>query len=130
MKHTYLDKAGATYRPDKITPKHLRTRFRHWNQRRKYGFDDRETWDMDKTFYNWLYEHLMMFNDVTIADLEKSNQYKYRESSYTTAQLVDILLTYLRTAITKDYDLCTPAEREQIDDIPKIWAIIIREMWW
>ncbi|MBO5969836.1 MAG: hypothetical protein J6S14_15190 [Clostridia bacterium] len=130
MKRKYLDKAGATYRPDKIRPKHLRTRIRHWIQRRTYGFDDRETWDMDKTFYLWLYEHLMMFNDVTITDLEKSKLYTYREEEYTVAALIDILLASLQIAITKDYDLCTPAEREHIDDIPKIWAIIIREMWW
>lgn len=130
MKHTYLDKAGAIYRPDQTRPKHFRTRLRHWKQRRLYGFDDRETWDLDKTFYNWLYERLMMFRDAAKADMEKIRLYTYKENEYTTAQLMDFLLICLRVAITKDYDLCSPEEREQIDEIPKVWAIIIREMWW
>lgn len=34
------------------------------DQRREYGFDERETWSLDATFIYWLYERLRMFDEV------------------------------------------------------------------
>lgn len=41
-------------------------------QRKKYGFDERETWSMDFTLITWLYSHLKMFLEIggKIVDLE------------------------------------------------------------
>lgn len=39
-------------------------------QREKYGFDDRETWNLDYTMASWIYSHLRMLLDVSIVDLE------------------------------------------------------------
>ncbi|XZH79360.1 hypothetical protein ACSW8S_15955 (plasmid) [Clostridium perfringens] len=32
-------------------------------QRKEYGFDERETWDLDCTFIYWLYERLLMYKE-------------------------------------------------------------------
>lgn len=41
-------------------------------QRKKYGFDERETWGMDYTMITWLYSHFKMFLEIggKIVDLE------------------------------------------------------------
>ena len=32
-------------------------------QREEYGFDERELWNLDMTFVQWLYSHLMMYKE-------------------------------------------------------------------
>lgn len=44
-------------------------------ERKKYGFDSREVWNLDKTFIEWLYSHLRMYKDTTIIDLDKDILY-------------------------------------------------------
>lgn len=131
MKRKYIDNISPEpYRTDTVRCKHLRTRLKYWWQRRVYGFDERETRDLDKTFYTWLYEHLMMYRDVTYVGLSQSRPHEWKGGTYTTEDLLNILIEYLTVAMTKDYEFCTEKEREQIDDIPVIWGIIIKEMWW
>ena len=35
----------------------------------EYGFDERETWNLDFTFFCWLYERLRKYKEVSFADL-------------------------------------------------------------
>lgn len=66
MKHKYLEELG--FDPLYETKKDKRNK--KWaKERKKYGFDSRETWNMDITFLAWLYEHLRMYQDVSIVDL-------------------------------------------------------------
>ena len=37
-------------------------------ERKKYGFDSRETWNLDSTMAELLYERLKMFNEVNLID--------------------------------------------------------------
>ena len=39
------------------------------NERLEYGFDERETWNLDFTFFCWLYERLRKYREVSPADL-------------------------------------------------------------
>ena len=40
-------------------------RWKRWKkQRKKYGFDDRETWCLEYTFYQWLYTRLTMYKKI------------------------------------------------------------------
>ena len=62
MKHYYLDKINY----DNFDY-HLKDdkREKEWRkQRRKYGFDERETWNLNWRFYAWLYERLKMYKKV------------------------------------------------------------------
>ena len=66
-KRTYLDQIGVfrDERPDGWTSGlKLRRRFRWWRERRKYGFDERETWALDKTIFMFLYERLKRYDEV------------------------------------------------------------------
>ena len=37
----------------------------------EYGFDERETWNLDFTFFCWLYERLRKYKEVSFADLTR-----------------------------------------------------------
>ena len=38
-------------------------------EREQYGFDERETWNFDFTFFCWLYERLKKYKEVSPVDL-------------------------------------------------------------
>ena len=38
-------------------------------EREECGFDERETWNLDFTFFCWLYERLMKYKEVSPVDL-------------------------------------------------------------
>ena len=42
-------------------------------EREQYGFDERETWNLDFTFFCWLYERLRKYKEVSFADLTHKN---------------------------------------------------------
>ena len=39
------------------------------SERLEYGFDEREMWNLDFTFFCWLYERLRKYREVSPADL-------------------------------------------------------------
>ena len=39
------------------------------SERLEYGFDERETWNLDFTFFCWLYETLMKYKEISPVDL-------------------------------------------------------------
>ena len=38
-------------------------------EREQYGFDERETWNLDFTFFCWLYERLKRYKEISPVDL-------------------------------------------------------------
>ena len=70
MAHKYLENIlpkGKTpydfYYDDEI-------RNQKWKkEREQYGFDEREMWLLDFTFFCWLYEHLRKYREVSPVDL-------------------------------------------------------------
>lgn len=102
-----------------------------WQEQREiYGFDERETWSLDNTFYCWLYERLMMFLEFA-EDAINLEFYKFEINGEILTQ---------RQCINKMIDGCKavfeskgyPNEEQQkkIDDITKIWHEVIPTMWW
>lgn len=68
-RRAYLDRIGIfrDERPEGwVSGLELRRRFRWWRERRKYGFDERETWALDKTIFMFLYERLKRYDEVDI----------------------------------------------------------------
>ena len=39
------------------------------SERQEFGFDERETWNLDFTFFCWLYERLKKYKEVSPVDL-------------------------------------------------------------
>lgn len=90
-KHYYLDKAKIKSYPDKnfdgsFNFKDMRRACKQRRRARKYGFDPRDCYDLDTTFYLWLYEHLCCLLDDTTTDLTyvkfNRNNKEYTEGEY------------------------------------------------
>lgn len=71
MAHKYLNKIGIeSDNPCVFNTENTKNIKRYKKERKKYGFDTRETWSMDFTSATWLYEHLKVFKKANICDLE------------------------------------------------------------
>lgn len=126
MKRKYLDELGVKNRPDNYGPKDHRKN--QWAiERSILGFDERETWDMKHSFYCWLYERLMMYKDINFIDF-KHHQFLYDGEILTHGECIDRMIEGLKIALLKDD--YTKEEEKKVDDIAKIWAVVLPVMWW
>ena len=99
-------------------------------ERRKYGFDSRETWSLDSTFYIWLYERLMMFKEKAskVVDLT-FHKFEYKGETLTQIECIDRMIEGCRLFI-EDSDTKDKEKQEKIKSVCEIWAIVIPAMWW
>lgn len=130
MKRKYLDQANIPNesRPDKWGKGTVRDK--KWKkQREKYGFDERDTYSMDTTFYCWLLEHLMMYNEVNNLDLGKC-LIKYNEQELTLQECINRMIDGCLIALTNSNYEFDSELKSKVDDVVNIWAVTIHTIWW
>lgn len=128
MKRKYLDDIGVVDRPDLWKKRDKRQK--EWTrQRKEYGFDERETWCLDFSFYCWLYERCKMFLDKSCIDLN-FHKFEYEGETFTQEQCINKIIEGCEIAITVDDWNWTKEQEKQVADVAKIWAIILPAMWW
>ena len=138
MGRKFLEDIG--YKEEKI--KHSKKRKKRLaKQRKKYGFDEVETWSLENTFYYWLYERLKMYMKVAdpVVDLN-FHKFKYKFKTYTQRELILKLIDLLKEHIlseekwyeTDNEEITAFVDRyeERTKEICEIWGIILPAMWW
>ena len=95
MRHKWLEEAGINSYPDNhwggiISFRDLKNLLRSKRKKRKTGVDPRDCWDLDSTFYLWLYEHLCQLLNDTNADLTW-RKYTHNEKEYTEEEYIEYL---------------------------------------
>ena len=130
MNRKYLDDIGVTERHD-LWCNDDDQRQECWKEQRElYGFDDRETWSLDYAFYLWLYERLKMFLDVNCIDLE-FYKFEYEGEELTQQECIDRMIKGCEVYFNINDDWNIPEEdQKMINDVAKIWAIVLPAMWW
>lgn len=95
-------------------------------ERRIYGFDERETWSLDITFFYWLYERLIMFKKVCSIDLN-FHKININNKELTQGECIDKMIENCKEIITNKtiYDLYD-LQQETLE----IWSKCIHTMWW
>lgn len=141
MKRKFLDRANIPNesRPDKWYSNTGQDK--KWKrQRKKYGFDERDTYSMDTTFYCWLLERLMMYKEISYVDLDGfpikyeesmgKTQISYNDQELTLGECIDRMIEGCCIALT-DSDYGFDSElKAKVDDVVKIWAVTIHDIWW
>lgn len=128
MKRKYLDDLGVKNRWDQINDE----REKRWKkQRETYSFDDRETWNLDSAFYEWLYERLMMYKEIggKIVNLD-SGKFEYSGKIYSQAELIDEMLKRLEFNFSDKYNDWEEDQYKYVHEIEKMWAVVLPAMWW
>lgn len=74
-------------------------------EREKYGFDSRETWDLDYTIKLYLYEKLCMYKEklnLVEKEVQSLKKVKYKDKEYTHKEAIDFILENFKLALLKD----------------------------
>lgn len=101
-------------------------------EREIYGFDSRETWNLDCVFYMWLYERLKMFVEIggQVVDLNY-HKFDFKGKEYTQLELINMMIERLESYLKKeDLFVLSEEEYEPIKEIGEIWALVLPAMWW
>lgn len=115
-------------------------------EREIYGFDNRETWNLDTVFYMWLYERLKMFVEIggQVVDLN-FHKFDFKGKEYTQLELINMMIERLEYFFNEDArDSKINEYRKQgmgifeadnkayepIKEIGEIWALVLPAMWW
>ena len=128
-------------------------RLKNWLKCRRYqkiqikdGFNPTETWDLEQSFYQWLYEGLRSYmeyaTDVIDLDVDKEwYSLKYKNKWYTQRQLTEILLEKLEFVLRVDKnwrDIPTSQavqdefkkRREVGNEIHDMWKVLAPQASW
>lgn len=114
MKHLWLEKAGIHYYPDNHwggkSFKDLKAASAAKREKRRTGVDPRDCWNLDGTFYMWLYEHLCQLLKDTNADLTWQ-KFQHNDKEYTEGEYIEYLKKLLLDMINFD-------EFKDVPDLP------------
>ena len=143
INHKYLKEIDVApiqqfYKENSYFPRKLKD----WLRCRKYqkiqikeGFNPVETWDLEQSFYQWLYEGLRSYLDYAskIIDLDVEwLSFEYMAESYTQRQFTELLLNKLDFVLRCDRDwMITPTSQEVLDKFKKCREVgdEIHDMW-
>lgn len=100
-------------------------RWSKWMEEREvYGFDSRETWNIDRLLIEWIYTHFKMFKERANIELDY-HKVKFNDEEITQEQAIDIILAECERFILSN----------DIDSVfdKKVWKLIgkiLPAMWW
>lgn len=124
MSRKYLEDIAPKIKPQGY---HDNSDYRHqrWLEQEKiYGFNDKETWDLDKTFAELIYERLTMYKKIggEVVNLT-CHEFDIDGVTLTLEECIEIILTNCEMAIRSDNpDTYT----EHMD---KVWGFM-KEIHW
>ncbi len=128
-RHLYLEELGIQF--EKIGVNfcdNTDDRYEQWMEYRKlYGFDPRETWNLNDYFIGWLYEHLMAYKDLAkVIDLN-FHKFEFEGETYTQAQMIDMCIEQCKKCLTNEIIDCSD---DDLTRAAQIFAVILPAMWW
>ena len=112
-------------------------RWEKWKkQRKEYGFDERETWNLDHMFVEWIYTRFKMYKEIggEMVDLTY-HHFTYEDKEITQEEAIDIIIKACEKFLI-GYDHGVKVETEEIyytklpPEIYKLLGEIMPAMWW
>lgn len=123
-----IDEYGTNFLPDDDK------RSVGWeDERKRYGFDSREVWNLDRTFVEWLYSHCRMYKDraQNVVNLNFWN-FMFNDKQYTQGSAIDHIIELTGDFLTKgSYGNLDEIDcaREKVKEACLLWAEILPTMW-
>lgn len=112
-------------------------RQRKWGRQRKtYGFDERETWNLDHQFIEWLYSHLMMYKEYTVVNMEAdklTNVVVAKDKvieEISMKDALDFMLKELSTYLTAYSETCWAEIRPELFEALHMFVDTFSAWWW
>ena len=129
-RHWYLESIGFPIKDcynNLLVGEHDKREPEWTSEQIKFGFDNRETWALNNTFFQWLYERLCMYRDVTIIDTSY-HTIRVGKKTYTQGEAIEEMIDKLEYILLHEDD--DPKYSKYTDKVLKIWAAVFPCMWW
>lgn len=97
-------------------------------ERKKYSFDERETWNLNTTMIELLYERVMMYKEINIVDTS-FHKITIGEKTKTHRQWIDVIIDRCEKYISME-DVHQEELTEYENEIWTVWRGIAPYMWW
>lgn len=134
MAHKYLDDIGYDEYPENYTDASDDRNIVWQEERRIYGFDNRDTWSLNNAYYCWMFEHLKMYIDQADGFIDLNyHKFDYNGNEYTQKELILLLLENIEYILFHQDDmeeLEWTKLRELEREVADIWYMILPAMWW
>lgn len=117
-------KTNKDHHPNGWTKWSDKRSLRFFGQRLKYGFDERETWNLNYAFYVWLYERLKMYNDINIINTSY-HRFKFDGVEINMQEGIDMILNICEKVIQEN-DI--EADEDMI--VPRLFVGMFGLLWW
>ena len=130
IKRKFIDELGIKYTdtPQGWCSNEDDPRMKNWKkEREEWGFDSRETWNLDYSFYLWLYERLKVYNKYNIIDTT-FHTFKYKDTILTLQECIDCMLANLEIYLTDQYQ--DSQEYDILEEIIGLFSLTIFYLWW
>ena len=88
----------------------------------------KDVWNLDNTFYEWLYEGLKRYIKIAIVDLNY-RKFEYKGKQYTQRQMINMMIERLEFYFSPEYDYWDCLDTAYVQETAKIWAIVLPYMW-
>lgn len=122
-------------------------------QREKYGFDERELWDLDTTTILWLYAHLKRFKEYEYAENlkgeyahkynikiiskinneyiynEETKDFEYIEETLKIGNIIDIILEYFKSFLVNEEDYNDDIQNALGREGMRLYGTILPSLW-
>lgn len=98
-------------------------------QREEYGFDDRETWNLDKIMIEWIYTRFKMYLEIggEIINLNTNEiLFSYKGKELTQKKAIEVILNKAEEVLIDDLD----SSLFYTKDIMLLLGELIPAMWW
>lgn len=130
-RNKYLDDLGIPHEKQGLNnyPGKEDERAKHWKkERKKYGFDSRETWNLDSLMAEWIYSHLKCYKEYASVDLNY-HKFDFNGTTYTEAEAIDYITERLGKYIQAEGWGDSVTQQE----VSKAFALlgeILPALWW
>ena len=96
----------------------------------EYGFSMMETWNLDTSLVELLYERLMGYKAQTMVNLKFHTEWDDEEfNGMTQLEIINYLIELCKDYLLNDDDFITVRD-DKNKKIWKVWSVISLAMWW
>lgn len=101
-------------------------------ERKKYGFDSRETWNLQTITVEWIYSRLKMYDKVNCVDTTY-HKFIWNEKEITLQDAINLIIEsakeYLLVEVTDDLQESSQ-KLEEFCNLMPLFGMILPYLWW
>lgn len=103
--------------------KNIRRTLRFFKQRHTRGWDDRETWNLDAAFAEWILPRLKRFKVL-------NNGYPMDLTEESWNELLDVMIEGFTIMASEDKWALSDEQRTKVETAIQVFSVRVHDLWW